>query len=270
MEAVVSGGLTDLEAAGRGVRRIWRRRREKARILDAASEGTRGVLVSSGGVAAKGGTAGGAARADGDPVAGELARKVRMAQLDRFNLLPLEEAGQALNACCAARRWVAALALSRPYRGVDELYRTGASTLASLDWPDVLEALAAHPRIGERATGPGREAAWSRSEQAGAGTADARTAAELAETIAEYEWKFGYVFLIRATGRSAAQMLSAARERLGHDELTEQTVVRGELGQIVRLRLDKMLDAFGAAMPDLDSAGATSADAESGTGDVAR
>lgn len=218
--------------------------------MDAASEGTGGVLVSSDGVAVTGETADGAARAYGDPVAGELARKVRTAQLDRFNALPLQEAGEALTACCAARRWVAALALSRPYHGVDELYRTGAVTLASLDWPDVLEALAAHPRIGERATGSGREAAWSRAEQAGAGRADARTAAELAETIAEYEWKFGYVFLIRATGRSAAHMLTAARERLGHDELTEQTAVRGELGQIVRLRLDKMLDGLGTANPD--------------------
>ncbi len=61
---------------------------------------------------------------------------------------------------------------------------------------------------------------------------------------AAYEAKFGFVFLIRATGRSAEQMLAAALDRLSHDELTEQPVVRGELAQIVRLRLDRMLDGL--------------------------
>jgi 2-oxo-4-hydroxy-4-carboxy-5-ureidoimidazoline decarboxylase len=195
-----------------------------------------------------------------------------MGQLERFNALPLEEAAEALSACCASRRWVDAVALSRPYSGVGDLYRTAAQTLTSLDWPDILEALAAHPRIGERAAGPGREAAWSRAEQSGAGDADAdaKTAADLAAANAEYERKFGYVFLIRASGRTAAQMLAAARERLDHDELAEQSVVRGELGEIVRLRLDKMLDGFGAGPPGPVSVGAASAEAEHRTGDVAR
>jgi 2-oxo-4-hydroxy-4-carboxy-5-ureidoimidazoline decarboxylase len=193
-----------------------------------------------------------------------------MGQLDRFNALPPEEAAEALSQCCASRRWVAAVARSRPYFSEGELYRTAAEALTSLDWPDILEALAAHPRIGERAAGLGREAAWSRAEQAGTDDADARTAAELAEVNAEYEWKFGYVFLIRASGRTAAEMLAVARERLSHDELTEQTIVRGELGQIVRLRLDKMLDGFGAAVPDPITVSGASADAGRRSGDVAR
>jgi 2-oxo-4-hydroxy-4-carboxy-5-ureidoimidazoline decarboxylase len=227
------------------------------------------VLVSSDSAAAEGGVADGAAHVDG-PVAGELARKVRMAQLDRFNTLPLEDAAEALSLCCASRRWVAALALSRPYRGIGELYRAAAETLTSLDWPDILEALAAHPRIGERAAGRGAEAAWSRAEQAGASEAGAKTAADLVQANVAYERKFGYVFLIRATGRTAAQMLTAARERLGHDELTEQSVVRGELGQIVRLRLDKMLDGFGVVIQGPIPVGGASADAGSGTSDAAR
>jgi 2-oxo-4-hydroxy-4-carboxy-5-ureidoimidazoline decarboxylase len=105
----------------------------------------------------------------------------------------------------------------------------------------VREALAAHPRIGERAAGAGREAAWSRAEQSAARSADERTAADLAAANAAYEAKFGYVFLIRAAGRTAAQVLAAALDRLDHDELTEQAIVRDELGQIVRLRLDKLL-----------------------------
>jgi 2-oxo-4-hydroxy-4-carboxy-5-ureidoimidazoline decarboxylase len=161
--------------------------------------------------------------------------------LSRFNALPPDDAAAELAACCASRRWVGALSLSRPFTSVDALYSAAAEHLAALDWPDVREALAAHPRIGERAAGTGREAAWSRAEQSGAQDATARTAADLAAANAVYEAKFGYVFLIRAAGRSAEQMLTVALDRLDHDELTEQAVVRDELGQIVRLRLDKLL-----------------------------
>jgi 2-oxo-4-hydroxy-4-carboxy-5-ureidoimidazoline decarboxylase len=184
------------------------------------------------------------------PVVGELAQKVRMSQLDRFNALPPDEAREALTACCASRRWVDALTLARPYRGVAEFSRTAEAALGSLDWSDVLESLAAHPRIGERAAGSGREASWSRGEQAGAGAVGARTAAELAAANVAYERRFGHVFLIRAAGRGAQEMLDAAHERLGNDEPTERAVVRGELGQIVRLRLEKLLDGLGAVISD--------------------
>jgi 2-oxo-4-hydroxy-4-carboxy-5-ureidoimidazoline decarboxylase len=163
------------------------------------------------------------------------------AGLDRFNALAPDGAAAGLTACCASRRWVGAMAGARPYGSVGALYAAAARHLAALDWSDVHEALAAHPRIGERAAGPGTEAAWSRAEQSGARDADARTAADLAAANAAYEAKFGFVFLIRAAGRSGQQMLAAARDRLGHDELTEQAVVRDELGQIVRLRLDRLL-----------------------------
>jgi 2-oxo-4-hydroxy-4-carboxy-5-ureidoimidazoline decarboxylase len=184
-----------------------------------------------------------AARAEAGPFA------VNRAGLDRLNALPLDAAAAELAACCASRRWVAALVLSRPFASVDALYAAAAEHLAALDWPDVREALCAHPRIGERAAGTGREAAWSRAEQSAAQSADARTAADLAAANAAYEAKFGFVFLIRAAGRSAAQLLAAALDRLDHDELTEQAVVRDELGQILRLRLDKLLagPAQGAA-----------------------
>ena len=162
--------------------------------------------------------------------------------LTGFNALPVDLAAEALAACCASRRWVSAMADARPYPAVGDLYHAAAENLRLLAWPDVLEALAAHPRIGERPTGDGREAAWSRAEQSAAGGTDARTAAALAAANAAYEEKFGHVFLIRATGRSAPEMLAEALARLDHDEAAEQAVVRRELGQIVRLRLDKMLD----------------------------
>ena len=163
------------------------------------------------------------------------------AGLIRFNALRPNDAANALGACCASRRWIAAVTAARPFAEVGDLHRVAQAQLAALDWSDVREALAAHPRIGERAAGAGRDATWSRAEQAGARGTDAGTAAELAAANAAYEAKFGHVFLIRATGRTAAQLLAAALGRLEHDEPAEQAVVRDELSQIVRLRLDKLL-----------------------------
>lgn len=166
---------------------------------------------------------------------------VSRAGLARLNALPPDEAATELAACCASRRWVVAVSRGRPFASADELYRLAAEQLAALEWPDIRDALAAHPRIGERASGDGREAVWSRAEQAGARDTSALVAAELAVANAAYEAKFGYVFLIRAAGRTATQMLAAALYRLDHDELTEQAVVRDELSQIIRLRLDKLI-----------------------------
>jgi 2-oxo-4-hydroxy-4-carboxy-5-ureidoimidazoline decarboxylase len=164
--------------------------------------------------------------------------------LDAFNALPEPAAAEALAACCAARRWVTRLVAGRPYPSAAALHDVAAAEFGQLDWPDVLEALDAHPRIGQRVGGGSREAAWSRGEQAGTARAGETVLGELAEANAAYEAKFGFVFLIRASGRSAEEMLAACRDRLGHDELTERPAVRGELAQIVRLRLDKMLEAW--------------------------
>jgi 2-oxo-4-hydroxy-4-carboxy-5-ureidoimidazoline decarboxylase len=172
----------------------------------------------------------------------------RMGRLDQrlaaLNALGTERAGAELAACCASSRWVASLVGARPFSTVADLYSAAAAELAALEWSDVLEALAAHPRIGSPAAGREPEAVWSRMEQAGARVATVPTAEALAAANVAYEARFGFVFLVRAAGRSAEDMLALALDRLGHDELTEQPVVRGELAQIVRLRLDRMLDGL--------------------------
>ena len=142
-----------------------------------------------------------------------------------------------LRPSCASARWVAELAAGRPYRTLDRLLAASDAAIAGLAWADVQEALAAHPRIGERAAGASREAAWSRGEQAGAAGAADDTAAGLAAGNAEYEARFGHVFLICAAGRSGAEMLAGLRARLGNRPADEQRVVRRELGAIARLRL---------------------------------
>lgn len=158
-----------------------------------------------------------------------------------FDAMADAAARQLLRPACASTAWADAMVAARPLRTLDAVTARSSRVIAALDWPDVEEALSAHPRIGERAAGANREAGWSRQEQAGAaGADDAVTAALTAGNLA-YERRFGHVFLICATGRSAEEMLAALTARLDHDPAAEQRVVRRELAAIVRLRLAKTL-----------------------------
>src|SRR5689334_23382155 len=105
-------------------------------------------------------------------------------RLERLNEAEPALAEEMLLACCAARRWAGELVVRRPYHDLATVQRVSDAAFAGLDWADIEQALAAHPRIGERAGGAGREAAWSREEQ-GAAAGDGSAAARLAEGNAE-------------------------------------------------------------------------------------
>jgi len=167
------------------------------------------------------------------------------AGLARFNSLAGAEAAEMLRACCAAPAWIEAMASGRPYPNRVALVARADDALTDLDWPGVRAALDAHPRIGDRAAGVGREAAWSRSEQSGMDQSSEEVREELVAANRAYEERFGHVFLIFATGRTDAEMLAAAQKRLDNDEEVERVVVRGELGRIVGLRVAKLLDSLG-------------------------
>ncbi len=154
--------------------------------------------------------------------------------LERLNAEEAAAAEQDLLACCAARRWADEILARRPYHDLAQLRAVSEQVLMALRWPDVLEALSAHPRIGERAAGSTPEASWSRQEQAGATPSDDLVAGNI-----RYEERFGHVFLICATGLSGAQLLDALTARLGNDPETERDVIREELRKIVDLRLGK-------------------------------
>jgi 2-oxo-4-hydroxy-4-carboxy-5-ureidoimidazoline decarboxylase len=158
-----------------------------------------------------------------------------------LNSLPAEQAHQVLTSCCASRAWVQRMAAGRPYADVDDLLGAGDRAVRQLDRNDLAEALSAHPRIGQRAAGAATEAVWSRQEQAAVGDADAEVRAALQEGNRAYEERFGHVFLIAASGRSAGELLAALRERLGNDPDTEWGMVAGELREITRLRLERLL-----------------------------
>lgn len=155
-----------------------------------------------------------------------------------FNDAPDDERLRAeLAACCAAREWIAALLAGRPYAGLAELYAASDAATSALTDMGLAEALAGHPRIGDRPHGE-----WSRQEQSGMSVADAGTRAELAVANAAYEQRFGQIYLVCASGRSAEELLAVCRGRLANDPATERGVLLGELSRINRIRLAKLLD----------------------------
>ncbi len=156
-----------------------------------------------------------------------------------FDDLPTASAMAILQPCCASSRWVHEMVLGRPFGSLRRLAAASDDILVDLAWSDVAEALSAHARIGGQVGGTGREAEWSRGEQSGASGADEELIAALATGNAAYERRFGHVFLICATGRSAEQMLLALQQRLDNPTAVERDVVRSELQAIVRLRLIK-------------------------------
>lgn len=165
--------------------------------------------------------------------------------LEHFNRLSATAATEALLGCCGCRRWAKDVAEARPFQDREDLLRAADGAFDRMGPEDWREAFAAHPRIGEgkAAVAPSKEAAgWSAGEQAGLRGADSATAVRLAAGNRAYEARFGHVFLICATGKSGAEMLSALEERLGNDPEKELDLAALEQRKITYLRLDKLLD----------------------------
>lgn len=151
-----------------------------------------------------------------------------------------DDAARALVASWAAvPRWADAVLAGRPYGSADAL--AAAADRLARTWTDdeVDAALAEHPRIGDRPVGDGAAAAASRLEQAASADADADTAAALRAGNAAYETRFDRVFLVRAAGRSADQVLAELRRRMDNDDATERLEVADQLREIALLRLER-------------------------------
>lgn len=163
--------------------------------------------------------------------------------IDWLNGLDAARATHELRACCAADAWLGMVLAGRPYASRHALLETSDESVAAFDDEALAQALSAHPRIGERRAGESREDAWSREEQAAALASGEDTRTLLEQGNREYERRFGRVFLIRAAGRTPEEMYDALRTRLGNDEETERGVVLHELAQIVKLRLERLVEA---------------------------
>jgi 2-oxo-4-hydroxy-4-carboxy-5-ureidoimidazoline decarboxylase len=158
-----------------------------------------------------------------------------------LNALAPAEARAALTRCCGASRWVEVMLARRPFTSTGTLYADAEATFATLGREDFLEAFAHHPRIGGDASAALRATAtWSNQEQARVSEADAETQQQLRTANEEYLRRFGHIFIVCATGKSAVEMLALLRARLPNDPERELAIAAGEQARITRLRLDKL------------------------------
>lgn len=151
-----------------------------------------------------------------------------------------------LRACCGSRAWVERMLAAQPFSDPEAMFGQSDAIWWSLGREDWLEAFAAHPRIGSKRDvekKSGTEKKWSEGEQAGAAAADQEVLDALARANADYEARFGHIYIVCATGKSAREMLQIARARLANDPETEARVAAEEQRKITRIRLTKLLES---------------------------
>jgi OHCU decarboxylase len=150
---------------------------------------------------------------------------------------------EAMMACCGAHRWAAAMIAHRPAESVAELSELADRVWSTMEETDWLEAFRCHPRIGNRKSvgGGTKSEAWSSKEQCAVEDAEERVLAELAEENAAYEKRYGFTFIVYATGKSAAEMLAILKRRLNSDRMTELREAAEQQRRIMQIRLGKWL-----------------------------
>jgi 2-oxo-4-hydroxy-4-carboxy-5-ureidoimidazoline decarboxylase len=167
-----------------------------------------------------------------------------MADTLRLNALSLAEATEALTRCCGAGRWVDGMLAQRPFASRAALFTAAEQVWAKLGAEDYFDAFAHHPEIGanlaELRRKFGSTADWASAEQSGAVGASERTVRALQAGNAAYRARFGYSFIVCATGKSAQQMLELLSARLNNSPETELTIAAAEQAKITHLRLEKL------------------------------
>ena len=172
-------------------------------------------------------------------------------RLEDLNGLEEAAATREFLRCCGSRRWATRMAVSRPFADARTLADAAERAFEALDRDDWLEAFTAHPKIGAggaggedgagEAGGAGGSSAWSAQEQALVAEAPDTTRQRLAEANRDYEARFGYIFIVCATGRTAAEMLALLDRRLPNDPGAELRIAADEQRKITRLRLTKLV-----------------------------
>jgi 2-oxo-4-hydroxy-4-carboxy-5-ureidoimidazoline decarboxylase len=166
-----------------------------------------------------------------------------MPNIDSINALSPGDAYTALLRCCGSTLWANAMLAKFPFASTVELMEAADKIWFGLDRVDWLEAFAAHPRIGDVETLRKKfatTAAWCEGEQAGVSEASDGVLKKLSAGNEEYEERFGYIFIVCATGKTAAEMLELLESRLSNHADTELRVAAGEQAKIIKLRLEKL------------------------------
>jgi len=168
-----------------------------------------------------------------------------MSLLQRWNSLPIDEAEAAILACCGSKRWAKRIAVGRPYESDEQFLKTAHSVWWGLGREDWLEAYASHPRIGEVAAAhaSNQMQTWSEQEQSAARTGDSDAKIALAIGNRRYEERFGYKYLVCATGKTSQELLSILQSRLSNEPGPELLEAAREQAMIMNIRLKKWLES---------------------------
>jgi 2-oxo-4-hydroxy-4-carboxy-5-ureidoimidazoline decarboxylase len=173
-----------------------------------------------------------------------MAEPARLASFEILNRAPLDSARSTLARCCGSRRWVEAMLARLPFASDSALFAAADAIWQGLEGEDYLEAFSHHPRLGaevsELARRFGTTAAWASAEQSGVQHAEAETLARLQAGNRRYEERFGFTFILCATGKGASEMLAALAQRLPNEPSAELALAAAEQAKITRLRLEKL------------------------------
>jgi OHCU decarboxylase len=164
--------------------------------------------------------------------------------LQRLNSPPANEVETELLKCCGSKAWARQVTALRPFDSVDELVGKADRVWWSLEPDDWLEAFHSHPKIGEKKAGARvaeQSRAWSAQEQSGVESSTEDTLNTLAELNRAYKKKFGFIFIVCATGKSSEEMLENLRARLENPPDMELRIAAAEQAKITELRLRKLL-----------------------------
>ena len=163
---------------------------------------------------------------------------------EQLNQLPANEAEGEFLKCCGSKNWARKMTSARPFVSLDELIIQADQIWWLLEPADWLEAFHSHPKIGEKKAAAETAVAaqqWSEDEQSGIRDSAEQTIAMLADLNRAYEEKFGFIFIVCASGKSSDEMLAILRNRLGNEREAELRIAAGEQVKITELRLRKLL-----------------------------
>ena len=164
--------------------------------------------------------------------------------LHEFNILPKQELAEVLTRCCGSSAWVQKMLPFIPADDMVELLEDAEEQWWKCTEADWKQAFANHPKIGDLDSLKNKyadTAEWASGEQQGTNAAAGQTLKELADANREYEEKFGYIFIVCATGKSADEMLVILKNRLSNDPSAEIEIAADEQNKITKLRLEKLL-----------------------------
>ena len=164
--------------------------------------------------------------------------------LDELNGLSDKTAVAELTKCCGSHRWTAQMATGRPFENEDELFQQAEKVWFACTEPDWLEAFSHHPKIGDTASLEKKFSStkeWAGNEQKGVESASKATIQRLSELNEVYEKRFGFIFIVCATGKSASEMLELLEARIGNDYREELDIAMREQHKITCIRLKKLL-----------------------------